>query len=104
MQRKARLRELGIFYKSRRQYLRQGKGNPACGGSFIQLGTEGALVPATVTEMARQVNPGQRVRLCRDRADRGFSSPPPDHGVVARQIRLTSKLFPIISDNRKSTL
>ena len=63
VQRKARLRELGItewnFYKSRRQYLRQEKANPATGGSFIQLGAEGAFVPATVTEIERQVNPGR---------------------------------------------
>lgn len=63
VQRKARLRELGItewnFYKSRRQYMRQEKANPATNGSFIQLGTEGTFVPATVTEMERQVNPRQ---------------------------------------------
>ena len=63
VQRKVRLRELGItewnFYKSRRQYLRQEKVNSAAVGSFIQLGAEGAFVPATVTEMERQVNPGR---------------------------------------------
>lgn len=55
VQRKDRLRELRIkewnFYKSRRQYLRQEKKNPGTEGSFIQLGGEGPLVPATVTEM-----------------------------------------------------
>ena len=67
VQRKTRLRELGLtewnFYKSRRQHLRQEKKTPGTEGSFIQLGGEGPLVPATVTEMERQVNPGRREAL-----------------------------------------
>ena len=64
VRRKDRLRELGIsewnFYKSRRRYLRQEKINPECAGSFIQLEHGGGFVPATVTEMERQVNPGRQ--------------------------------------------
>lgn len=64
VRRKDRLRELGItewdFYKSRRRYLRQEKINPECAGSFIQLESGGGFVPATVTEMKRQVNPGRQ--------------------------------------------
>lgn len=67
VQRKVRLQELGItewnFYKSRRQYLRKESADPENVGSFIQLGAEGPLVPATVTEMERQVNPGRREAL-----------------------------------------
>lgn len=65
VQRKERLRELGItewnFYKSRRQYLRQEKMSAETSGSFIQLEAGGGFVPATVTEMERQVNPGRQV-------------------------------------------
>lgn len=64
VQRKVRLRELGIsewnFYKSRRQYLRQEKINAEAPGTFIQLGSGGGFVPGTVTEMERQVNPGRQ--------------------------------------------
>lgn len=64
VQRKARLRELGvsewIFYKSRRHYLHQERMDPESCGSFVQLGSEGSLVPATVTEMERHVNPGRQ--------------------------------------------
>lgn len=62
--RKARLRELGItewnFYKSRRQYLRQEKIGTESAGSFIQLEAGGGFVPATVTEMERQIKPGRQ--------------------------------------------
>lgn len=65
VQRKERLRELGIaewnFYKSRRQYLRQENMSAEASGSFIQLEAGGGFVPATVTEMERQVNPGRQV-------------------------------------------
>lgn len=67
VRRKDRLRELGLtewnFYKSRRYYLRQERKSPEASGSFIQLGTEGTFVPATVTEMERQVNPARQTAL-----------------------------------------
>lgn len=65
VQRKVRLREPGItewnFYKSRRQYLRQEKIGAETAGSFIRLESGGGFVPATVTEMERQINPGRQV-------------------------------------------
>ena len=64
VQRKVRLRELGItewnFYKSRRKYLHQEKMGAEVTGSFIQLESGGGFVPATVTEIERQINPGRQ--------------------------------------------
>lgn len=65
VQRKVRLRELGItewnFYKSRRRDLCQEKTNNETTGSFIQLEAGGRFVPSTVTEMERQINAGRQV-------------------------------------------
>lgn len=65
VQRKVRLRELGItewdFYKSRRRYLCQEKTNNETTESFIQQEAGGRFVPSTVTEMERQINPRRQV-------------------------------------------
>ncbi len=63
IQRSARLNELGIthweFYKSRRKYLENEKSHPhEDSGSFLQLRSGGGLVPCSVTEMEKSVNPG----------------------------------------------
>lgn len=43
--------------------MRKESADPENAGSFIQLGSSGSFVPATVTEMERQVNPGRRDAL-----------------------------------------
>ena len=93
--RKDRLDQLGIskwtFYKSRSFYLRDESESGEKPGSFIELNRGGGVVPATVTEMEKAVNP-RKVRQAQTGSQMQIECRTPRGGLL----RITGNIAPSV--------